>query len=169
MLRSGVKTAILLTGNALYGQGLAVAGRIAQSRGAKLLAPYPVTRLERGGRSPTSGSHRLRPGASARAVEGVSPTHPGWRAGSDRVFRLSRQERSFHLTGMRYPHAGESKRRLYRRTRSPRRQHCRWLEPSCPERRQLGLNCRRAKSHCPVLPLLSAHCFLKMRLWSMNP
>jgi len=48
MLRSGSKTAILLTGNALYGAGLAVAGRIAASTGAKLLAPYPVVRLERG-------------------------------------------------------------------------------------------------------------------------
>jgi acetolactate synthase-1/2/3 large subunit len=48
MLRSGVRTALLMTGNALYGDGLAVAGRIAQATGAKLLAPYPVTRLERG-------------------------------------------------------------------------------------------------------------------------
>jgi len=48
MLQSGVRTAILMTGNALYGKGLAVAGRIAQTIGAKLLAPYPVTRLERG-------------------------------------------------------------------------------------------------------------------------
>ncbi len=48
MLRSGVRTAILMTGNALYGKGLRVAGRIAQATGAKLLAPYPVTRLERG-------------------------------------------------------------------------------------------------------------------------
>jgi acetolactate synthase-1/2/3 large subunit len=48
MLRSGVRTALLMTGNALYGHGLAVAGRIAQATGSKLLAPYPVTRLERG-------------------------------------------------------------------------------------------------------------------------
>jgi acetolactate synthase-1/2/3 large subunit len=48
MLRSGGKTAILMTGNALYGKGLAVAGRIAHATGARLLAPYPVTRLERG-------------------------------------------------------------------------------------------------------------------------
>ncbi len=48
MLRSGVKTALLMTGNALYGKGLAAAGRIAEATGAKLLAPYPVTRLERG-------------------------------------------------------------------------------------------------------------------------
>jgi acetolactate synthase-1/2/3 large subunit len=48
MLRSGVRTAVLMTGNALYGKGLATAGRIAQATGAKLLAPYPVTRLERG-------------------------------------------------------------------------------------------------------------------------
>jgi acetolactate synthase-1/2/3 large subunit len=48
MLRSGLRTALLLTGNALYGKGLAAAGRIANTTGAKLLAPYPLTRLERG-------------------------------------------------------------------------------------------------------------------------
>src|SRR5580692_2030586 len=53
MLRSGERTAILMTGDALYGKGLLVAGRIAQAAGAKLLAPYPVTRLERGAGLPT--------------------------------------------------------------------------------------------------------------------
>jgi acetolactate synthase-1/2/3 large subunit len=48
MLRSGSPTAILLSGNALYGRGLAIAGRIAAATGAKLLAPYPITRIERG-------------------------------------------------------------------------------------------------------------------------
>lgn len=48
MLRSGVRTAILLAGNALYSNGLRAAGRIASATGAKLLAPYPITRLERG-------------------------------------------------------------------------------------------------------------------------
>jgi acetolactate synthase-1/2/3 large subunit len=48
MLRSGLRTAILLSGRALYGQGLAAAGRIAASTGAKLFAPYPLVRLERG-------------------------------------------------------------------------------------------------------------------------
>jgi acetolactate synthase I/II/III large subunit len=48
LLRSGSPTAILLSGNALYGKGLATAGRIATATNAKLLAPYPVTRLERG-------------------------------------------------------------------------------------------------------------------------
>jgi acetolactate synthase-1/2/3 large subunit len=48
MLRSGLRTAILLAGNALYGKGLAAAGRIAAVTGARLLAPYPTTRLERG-------------------------------------------------------------------------------------------------------------------------
>jgi acetolactate synthase I/II/III large subunit len=48
MLRSNVKTAILMAGNALYGRGLAVAGRISAATGAKLFAPYPLTRLERG-------------------------------------------------------------------------------------------------------------------------
>jgi acetolactate synthase-1/2/3 large subunit len=48
MLRSGLRSAILLAGNALYGKGLAAAGRIADATGARLLAPYPITRLERG-------------------------------------------------------------------------------------------------------------------------
>ncbi len=48
MLRSGSPTAILLGGNALYGTGLATAGRIAAATGARLLAPYPITRLQRG-------------------------------------------------------------------------------------------------------------------------
>jgi acetolactate synthase-1/2/3 large subunit len=48
MLRSGLRTAILLGGNALYGKGLAAAGRIASATGAKLFCPYPVTRVERG-------------------------------------------------------------------------------------------------------------------------
>jgi acetolactate synthase-1/2/3 large subunit len=48
MLRSGVRTAILMTGNALYGKGLATAGRIAAATNSKLLCPYPLTRLERG-------------------------------------------------------------------------------------------------------------------------
>jgi acetolactate synthase-1/2/3 large subunit len=52
MLRSGVPTAILLGGNSLYGNGLATAGRITAATGAKLLAPYPLTRLQRGAGTP---------------------------------------------------------------------------------------------------------------------
>ena len=48
MLRSGLRTGILLAGAALYGKGLAAAGRIAAATNSKLLAPYPFTRLERG-------------------------------------------------------------------------------------------------------------------------
>jgi acetolactate synthase-1/2/3 large subunit len=48
MLRSGLRTAILIGGNALYGGGLITAGRIAAVTGAKLLTPYPLTRLQRG-------------------------------------------------------------------------------------------------------------------------
>jgi acetolactate synthase-1/2/3 large subunit len=48
MLRSGLRTAILMAGNVLYGKGLISAGRIASATGAKLLAPYPITRLQRG-------------------------------------------------------------------------------------------------------------------------
>jgi acetolactate synthase-1/2/3 large subunit len=52
ILRSGQRTAILITGNALYGKGLLAAGRIAAATGAKLLTPYPLTRLQRGARLP---------------------------------------------------------------------------------------------------------------------
>jgi acetolactate synthase-1/2/3 large subunit len=48
MLQSGVRTAIIIAGNTLYGKGLAVAGRVAAATDAKLFAPYPVTRMERG-------------------------------------------------------------------------------------------------------------------------
>ena len=48
MLRSGLTTAILLSGKALYGRGLAEAGRIAAASAAKLLSPYPFTRFQRG-------------------------------------------------------------------------------------------------------------------------
>ncbi|HEX8814398.1 MAG TPA: acetolactate synthase large subunit [Terriglobales bacterium] len=48
LLRSGARTAILVGGNGLYGRGLVAAGRIATATGAKLFAPYPITRLERG-------------------------------------------------------------------------------------------------------------------------
>jgi acetolactate synthase-1/2/3 large subunit len=48
MLRSRVGTAILIAGNALYGEGLVLASQIATATGAKLFAPYPLTRLQRG-------------------------------------------------------------------------------------------------------------------------
>jgi acetolactate synthase I/II/III large subunit len=48
MLRSGSSAAILMTGNALYDRGLITAGRIAAVTGARLFAPYPITRLQRG-------------------------------------------------------------------------------------------------------------------------
>ena len=53
MLRSGLRTAILMTGNTLYGKGLTAAGRIAAATGAKLFAPYSLTRLRRGAGMPT--------------------------------------------------------------------------------------------------------------------
>lgn len=48
MLRSGSRTAILLGGNGLHGKGLIAAGHIAAATNAKLFAPYPFTRIERG-------------------------------------------------------------------------------------------------------------------------
>ena len=52
MLQSGLRTAILLSGNALYGRGLETAGRISAATNAKLLVPYPFPRLERGAGRP---------------------------------------------------------------------------------------------------------------------
>jgi acetolactate synthase I/II/III large subunit len=53
LLRSGVRTALTISGSALHGEGLKAAGRIAVATGAKLLAPYPFARMERGaGRVP---------------------------------------------------------------------------------------------------------------------
>jgi acetolactate synthase-1/2/3 large subunit len=52
MLRSGLPTALLLSGNALYGKGLTVAGQIAAATKAKLFSPYPFPRIERGAGRP---------------------------------------------------------------------------------------------------------------------
>jgi acetolactate synthase-1/2/3 large subunit len=52
MLRGGLPTALLLAGNALYGEGLKAAGRIATASGARLLAPYPIARVQRGAGTP---------------------------------------------------------------------------------------------------------------------
>src|SRR6516162_8553164 len=48
MLRSGLRTGLLITGSALFGDGLATAGRVATATGDKLFSPYPFARMERG-------------------------------------------------------------------------------------------------------------------------
>lgn len=52
MLRSGKRTALVLSGGALIGEGLTTAGRIAAATNTKLLAPYPFARMERGAGRP---------------------------------------------------------------------------------------------------------------------
>jgi len=52
MLTSGLPTCLLLSGSALHGPGLAAVARIAAATGAKLLAPYPFARMQRGGSAP---------------------------------------------------------------------------------------------------------------------
>jgi len=52
MLRSGARSGIILAGNALYGGGLAAAGRIAAATGATLFSPYSTSRIERGAGRP---------------------------------------------------------------------------------------------------------------------
>src|SRR5579864_2643587 len=60
ILRSGFPTGIILDGNALYGRGLATAGRIAAGTKAKLLSPYPLARLQRGaGIAPVERIHYI--------------------------------------------------------------------------------------------------------------
>jgi len=53
MLRSGVRTCMLLAGSALHGEGLVTAGRIAKATNTKLFAPYNFARLERGAGAPS--------------------------------------------------------------------------------------------------------------------
>ena len=48
MLCSGARTALLLAGSALFGDGLAAASIVGESANVKLLAPYPFTRMQRG-------------------------------------------------------------------------------------------------------------------------
>jgi acetolactate synthase I/II/III large subunit len=48
LLRSGEQAALILAGNALFGEGLAAAGRISGATKATLFALYPITRIERG-------------------------------------------------------------------------------------------------------------------------
>jgi len=52
LLRTGLRTALILGGAALHGNGLAAAGRIAAGTNTKLLAEYPFTRMERGAGRP---------------------------------------------------------------------------------------------------------------------
>lgn len=52
MLKSGLPTAIIIGGSALYDDGLACAGKIAATTGARLFAPYPFTRLKHGAGTP---------------------------------------------------------------------------------------------------------------------
>ena len=60
MLRSGLPTAIILNGNALYGKGLLAAGKVAGASGASLFTPYPFARLERGtGLPPVERTHYI--------------------------------------------------------------------------------------------------------------
>ncbi len=121
MLRRKVPTAILLNGNALYGLGLELAGRIAASTGAKLFAPYPIVRQERGaGRPPVERINYVLEQAVEQLKEFRS-AHPGRGAASRRLFRLSRKEQRHDLTRLRDSRFGRARTRLRGRTTSARR------------------------------------------------
>jgi acetolactate synthase-1/2/3 large subunit len=51
-LRAGLPCGMVLSGSALYGRGLAAAGRIAAATGAQLLAPFSFARIQRGAGRP---------------------------------------------------------------------------------------------------------------------
>src|ERR1700683_4525119 len=71
MVRSGLPAALLLTGNALYDEGLEVAGRIAAATGAKLLAPYPIVRVQRGAGIPSVQRIPYMPEQAAEFLKGI--------------------------------------------------------------------------------------------------
>ena len=71
MLRSGLPTALLLGGNALYGEGLKAAGRIAAATKAKLLAPYPIARVERGAGKPAVQRIPYTPEQAIELLKGI--------------------------------------------------------------------------------------------------
>ena len=100
MLRSGLATALLLNGNALYGAGLMAAGRIAAATGAKLLAPYPIARVERGAGSSRRPADSLRAGAGNRASERISSVDSSGRGRSSFLLCISWQEQRADVAGM---------------------------------------------------------------------
>jgi acetolactate synthase I/II/III large subunit len=53
MLKSGRRTGLVITGNALYDKALKSVGHIAAATSADLFTPYPFTRIERGAGAPT--------------------------------------------------------------------------------------------------------------------
>jgi acetolactate synthase I/II/III large subunit len=53
MLRSGLRTAMLIAGSALCGNGIAAAGAPRPAQESNCLAPYPFTRMQRGAGNPT--------------------------------------------------------------------------------------------------------------------
>jgi acetolactate synthase I/II/III large subunit len=70
ILRSGRRTAILIAGRALYGEGLSLAGRLTSAGNVKLFVPYPFSRLERGaGRTPVERIHYILEQASDQLKE----------------------------------------------------------------------------------------------------
>jgi acetolactate synthase I/II/III large subunit len=63
--------ALLLAGRTLHGEGLKLAGRIAAATGAKLFAPYPFTRLERGAGTPPVERIPYPPDQAREALKGI--------------------------------------------------------------------------------------------------
>jgi acetolactate synthase-1/2/3 large subunit len=71
MMQSRSRIALLLAGDALYGKGLAAAGRISAGTGAKLLAPYPITRVERGAGRPSVERIAYVPEQAVEQLKGI--------------------------------------------------------------------------------------------------
>jgi len=147
MLRSGARTAILIAGNGLYGKGLLAAGRIASATGAKLLAPYPITRLQRGAGLPRVDrvQYVLEPGVEQfkefRQLILVGAQAP-WRISRIReraVFSLRRNVRSTRWRSL-------AKITLARSTRW--RQLCRYAAKIAPWNKRSGRRCLAGRLPC---------------------
>ena len=101
-----------MAGNAFYGNGLRAAGRIASATGAKLLAPYPITRLERGAGLPRVDrvQYVLEPALEQfkEFRQADFDGHPS----AGRLLCLSRKEQRFHSAGLRDFYLGEGRQKI---------------------------------------------------------
>ncbi len=162
MLRSGLPTAILLNGNALYGNGLTAAGLVAAAMGVKLFAPYPLTRLQRGPGIPRvdrvqyvleQGIEQFK-GFRQLILVGAQPpvayfAYPGknsvFTSPECEIFTLAARMKTMwaHSKGLRrrYLHAGQK----------------------CLQNNPNGQRCRVEKSRCRNSPRQSERCCRKTR------
>jgi hypothetical protein len=94
MLQSGLRTAILMTGNALFGKGLIKpdASHQLPEPNCSLLSAHSIATRRR---NPTGRSCAVCSRTRDRAVQGISSIDSGGRSGSSRILRLPGKESGF--------------------------------------------------------------------------